>query len=105
MAQFCEKAIRQSLIDQLEAQNKTSNFFIDLANDYVAHWKIKKKLIADINKKGVRYETTNGNGYPVLKANESVASLQKETAIMLKLLNDLNLKEPIQVTDPNDGYC
>ena len=66
---------------------------------------MKKKLIADIRKKGLRYETVNGNGMTVGKANESVVNLQKTTATMLKILADLKLKEPIpEPENPTDGY-
>ena len=53
----------------------------------------------------MRYETVNGNGMTVEKANESVVNLQKTTATMLKILADLKLKEPIpKPENPTDGY-
>ena len=66
---------------------------------------MKKKLIADIKSKGLRYETVNGNGMTVEKANESVVNLQKTTVTMLKILADLKLKEPVpEPENPTDGY-
>lgn len=60
---------------------------------------------ADIKSKGLRYETVNGNGMTVEKANESVVNLQKTTATMLKILADLKLKEPVpEPENPTDGY-
>ena len=74
-------------------------------NDYIYYWSLKKKLIADIKSKGLRYETVNGNGMTVEKANESVVNLQKTTATMLKILADLKLKEPVpEPENPTDGY-
>lgn len=99
-----QKAMRESLLNQLRLQNKTSDFYTDLVNDYVDYWRIKKKLIADIKKKGVRYETVNGNGIEVEKPNESVTNLPKITAAMLKILSDLNLKEPIIESSMEDDY-
>lgn len=88
---------------QLRLQGKTTQFYEDLVNDYVSYWKLKKKLISDINKNGIRYKTVNGNGIETEKSNESVANLQKTTATMLKILSDLNLKEPIS-ENADDGY-
>lgn len=99
-----KKKITNSLMEQLELQNKTSDFYKDLVNDYVNYWALKKKLIADIRKKGIRYETVNGNGIKVEKPNESVTNLPKITAAMLKILNDLNLKEPISDSSLEDDY-
>ena len=99
-----KKEMRDSLLEQLRLQNKTSDFYEDLVNDYMDYWSLKKKLIADIRKKGLRYETVNGNGLTVEKPNESVNNLPKITAAMLKILNDLNLKEPLSDSSAEDDY-
>ncbi len=99
-----KKEVRGSLIEQLRLQNKTSDFYEDLVNDYMDYWSLKKKLIADIRKKGLRYETVNGNGLTVEKPNESVTNLPKITTAMLKILNDLNLKEPLSDSSLEDDY-
>lgn len=83
----------------------SAGFYKDLIDDYVYYWSLKKNLIADIKKKGLRYKTMNGNGITVDKPNESVVNLQKTTATMLKILTDLKLKEPISEPEqPTDGY-
>ena len=99
-----KKEMYTSLLEQLRLQNKTSDFYKDLVNDYMDYWVIKKKLITDIRKKGLRYETVNGNGIKVEKPNESVTNLPKITAAMLKILNDLNLKEPLSESSLEDDY-
>lgn len=82
-----------------------AEFYMDMIDDYVYYWSLKKKLITDIRAKGLRYETINGNGVTAEKANESVANLQKTTATMLKILADLKLKEPVpEPENPTDGY-
>ncbi|BFK24969.1 hypothetical protein [Blautia producta] len=100
-----EKQMRESLMDQLRLQGKTADFYTELANDYVYYWKLKKKLIADIKENGIRYKAVNGNGISVEKANESVMNLQKTTATMLKILNDLNLQQPMHGGDNEEDYC
>ena len=106
-----QKQVRESLLEQLRLQNKTSEFYGDLVNDYVKYWRLlisvislKNKLITDINKKGLRYKTVNGNGIEVEKPNESVTNLPKITTAMLKILNDLNLKEPLSESSAEDDY-
>ena len=99
-----QKEIKTSLMEQLKLQNKTGKFYEDLVNDYVEYWNLKKKLIADVKKKGIRYETFNGNGIKVEKANESIQNLQKTTVTMLKILNDLNLREPLLDNTSEDEY-
>lgn len=100
-----QKEIRESLVRQLERRGMNAEFYKDLIEDYVYYWSLKKKLIADIRRKGIRYETINGNGVSVEKANESVVNLQKTTATMLKILTNLKLKETIpEPENPADGY-
>lgn len=100
-----QKAMKESLIRQLELRGMKAEFYMDMIDDYVYYWSLKKKLITDIRAKGLRYETINGNGVTVEKANESVVNLQKTTATMLKILADLKLKEPVPEPESSmDGY-
>lgn len=100
-----QKEMKDSLVKQLELRGMNADFYKDLIDDYVYYWSLKKKLIADIRSKGIRYETINGNGVSVEKQNESVVNLQKTTATMLKILAELKLKEPIaEPENPTDGY-
>ena len=100
-----QKAMKESLIRQLELRGMKAEFYMDMIDDYVYYWSLKKKLITDIRAKGLRYETINGNGVTVEKANESVVNLQKTTATMLKILANLKLKEPVpEPENPTDGY-
>lgn len=100
-----QKDVKMSLARQLELRGMSAEFYMDLVNDYIYYWSLKKKLIADIKSKGLRYETVNGNGMTVEKANESVVNLQKTTATMLKILADMKLKEPVpEPENLADGY-
>lgn len=105
MRGLTQKEMRNSLVKQLELRGMNADFYKDLIDDYLYYWTLKKKLIADIRSKGIRYETINGNGVSVEKPNESVVNLQKTTATMLKILAELKLKEPIpEPENPTDGY-
>lgn len=96
--------MEESLNKQLKLQGKTSDFYKDLVQDYLYYWTLKKQLIKDIKEKGIRYSAVNGNGIKVEKPNESVVNLQKTTATMLKILSDLNLREPLHESDPENDY-
>lgn len=99
-----KKQIKESLLEQLKLQKKDASFYEDLVEDYLFYWDMKKKLIKDIKEKGVRYSAINGNGIQVEKANESIQNLQKTTVTMLKILTDLNLKEPLHNSNTEEGY-
>lgn len=99
-----KKQMEESLNKQLKLQGKTSDFYKDLVQDYLYYWSLKKQLIKDIKDKGIRYSAVNGNGIKVEKPNESVVNLQKTTATMLKILSDLNLREPLHESDPENDY-
>lgn len=99
-----EKRVKESLIEQLKLQSKTAQFYTNLVDDYMSYWRLKESLINDIDSKGIRYSCVNGNGITVEKPNESVQNLPKVTAAMLKILNDLNLKEPLIESSDEDDY-
>ena len=48
--------ILESLISQLEKKQADISCFLDLIDDYMALYDIKKKLKTDIKKRGVSYE-------------------------------------------------
>ena len=50
-----QKDVKMSLIRQLELRGMSAEFYMDLVNDYIYYWSLKKKLIADIKNKGLRY--------------------------------------------------
>lgn len=86
--------IKIDLENQLEKNNNFGKFYTDLVGDYMYFWDLKDKLQKDIKKKGLRYNTVNGNGKESEKDNASVVNLIKVNTQMLKILTDLNLKEP-----------
>lgn len=48
-----QKEMQNSLVKQLELRGMNADFYMDMVNDYVYYWSLKKKLIADIKKKGL----------------------------------------------------
>lgn len=92
--------IRDDLKKQLQASNKIGKHFEDMIQDYIFMVKLKEDLQHDIDIHGIRYESRTGNGYITDKPNESVGNLLKVNAQMLKILQDLELKEP---EEPEEG--
>ena len=90
-----EEKIRESLLDQLKAQNKVTDYCVDLIDTYMTHWRLKKELARDIEENGIRITVSTGNGHEKEMANPSISDLQKETSIMLQILDKLDLKTPV----------
>ncbi|HAB94180.1 MAG TPA: hypothetical protein DCF49_05385 [Lachnospiraceae bacterium] len=98
-----EEKIRKSLIDQLEAQNKVTDYCVDLVDTYMMHWRLKEQLNYDIAENGIRITVGTGNGHDKTIANPSVTDLQRETSIMLQILDKLDLKTPV-LSGGKDDY-
>ena len=86
--------IKEDLKDQLIDQNKLGHQYDDLLDHAVYLFELKDKLQNDINKNGIRIKTMTGNGYEKEDDNKSVDKLLKVSAQLMKVLNDLGLKEP-----------
>lgn len=97
-----EDKIRESLIDQLRAQNKVTDYCVDLVETYMTHWRLKETLARDIEKNGIRITVHTGNGHDKTIANPSTGDLQKETSIMLQILDKLGLRDPVLAGVDND---
>jgi chromosome segregation ATPase len=86
--------IREDLRTQLLNQSKLGKHFEDMVEDYIFFVRLKEDLQQDIRDNGLRYKSMTGNGYPTEKPNESVKNLKDINAQMLKILQELDLKEP-----------
>ena len=103
MASPSRKKIKEDLLNQLSSQGKYDAYNIDMVEDYMILYDLKKKLKKDIQDNGLRYSATNGNGFEVEKPNESIINFTKINTQMLKILNDLGLKEPSTEPGDDDG--
>ena len=97
-----KKEIKDDLLEQLEAQGKYQNYYLDLIEDYMKYYDLERKCQRDIKEKGLRYEVVSGNGFKSEKPNESVQNLMKITTTMLKILDELGLQNPINTSDNSD---
>ena len=97
-----EQNIRDSLIKQLAAQMKNTAYCEDLVDNYMDHWRLRKKLQEDIEESGLWVTVAGGNGFKAQKRNPSIRDAKDETAIMLQILDKLGLKEPVAGGSPDD---
>ena len=97
-----EEKVRKSLIDQLEAQNKVTDYCVDMVDTYMMHWRLKERLNQDIEDKGIRITVGTGNGHDKTIANPSVTDLKNETLVMLQILKSLDLQEPTLAGSKDD---
>lgn len=94
--------IKSDLLDQLEINGTTGEYYIDLVGDYMDMWVTKCLLVDDIQKRGVNVKYDNGGGQKGIKKNDSVEQRIKINAQMLKLLSELGIK-PSQADGDDDG--
>lgn len=87
-----ENEIKEDLLKQLDENENTAKYFIDLINDYLEIWNIKNNLIQDIKTRGVQIKYQNGQNQWGYKKNDSVSELIKYNAQMLNLLDKLGIK-------------
>ena len=84
--------ILDSLRSQLKKKNADISVFNDLIDDYMSLYGIKKKLVADIRKRGVSYEAESASGKAkIIKQNQSVKDLVAVNKQMLLILDKLGL--------------
>ena len=102
MQMTTEDKIRESLLDQLKAQNKVTDYCVDLVEMYMTHWRLKELLAEDIERHGLRIVVSTGNGHDKEIANPSVSDLQRETGTMLQILDKLDLKTPVLSASRDD---
>lgn len=97
-----KERIKEDLLNQLKILKKEDAFNLDMVEDYMTLYDLKEKLRKDIKSKGLRYKTTNGNGFKIEKPNESILNFPKINTQMLKILSDLGLTEPSSAEQDDD---
>ena len=97
-------SIREDLINQLELKGMHHSYYRDMVDQYCDYFEMKNDLMEDVKKKGVRVEVTSGNGFTTSKDNGSIMLSIKVTQTMLKILNDLGLREPVMSDVSEDDY-
>lgn len=95
--------ILKSLKEQLEKKEADISAFLDMLDDYMAFYDIKKRLKTDIRKRGVSYETQSASGKATItKQNQSVKDLVAVNRQMLMILDKLGLTTEETIKEEDD---
>lgn len=85
------KAIKASLIEQLERKGANVCVFSDLINDYIYYTKLEKEMQKDIKTKGLSYKAVSATGKEYIKDNPSVKNAIMYNKQRLDILAKLDL--------------
>lgn len=92
--------IRKDLIDQLgKRYGEVGKALIDQVDIYMSLCESARQLRQDIEKRGTKVEVINSRGMKNIKTNDSLIDLQKSSAQMIKIRQQLHLDEPAAETD------
>ncbi len=94
--------IKESLLDQLRAQNKDTAYYRDMVDRYMYHAKLAEEFAKDIEDRGRIVRMNTGNGYSKEIDNPSIMHLQKETALMMQMWDKMGLNNPVLAGSQDD---
>ena len=102
MKMATEDMIKESLLDQLKAQNKFTAYCVDLVETYMSFYRMKEGLEKDIEKSGIRTTVGTGNGHDKTIQNPSIEQSLKVANAMLAILKTLDLQQPTLAGSADD---
>lgn len=92
--------IRKDLIDQLgKRYSEVGKALMDQVDIYMTLCELARKLRQDIENRGTKVEVITSRGIKNIKTNDSLIDLQKTSAQMIKIRQQLHLDEPAAETD------
>jgi len=102
VAAISEKTIRESLIRQLEAQNRKTAYTLEKVEEYMTWYRIRRELAEDIKARGVKVKEPDSKGQIKVKTNGSVLDLVKATNAGNSILSLLGLQNPVAERSADD---
>lgn len=96
------KAIRASLLDQLERSGNDTPHFKDLVDDYMKMYEIKELAYQDVKERGTTVEWQNSETQWGYKKNDSVDQVLKTNQQMIKLLDKLGIEPDAVIEDDEE---
>ena len=98
------KAVKTSLLNQLEGKGTDIPALNNLVEDYMSFWDKKEELNDDLQKRGTVITEFNFKNEPVLKENPSLKSMIMVNKQMLAILKELRLTaDRVVTTEDDDG--
>ena|GEM_PF-4317757 len=104
MARVNQSAVRASMIEQLPLKDAERAVFVDQVDDYIELHKVKRRLIADIRKRGVVFTGKSSTGVEREMNNPSVKELLGVNRQMLAILQALGLTPNEAVADDDADH-
>lgn len=95
------KLIKKDLIQQLEDKEIDNEYYKDLVDDYIKLYRMKNKLAADIEERGVSVRWQNSETSFGYKKNDSIPEFVRVTSQMIKILKDLGLQPSEHEEEPD----
>lgn len=95
MARQTRKEVRDSLLEAMKMKGMESPYFLDLLEDYMDLWDMKRILRIDIKKRGPIIEWQNGANQKGLRKNDSVVEYPKISKRMTDILRQLGIDSPV----------
>lgn len=86
------KAIKNSMLEQLERSGNDTPYFKDLVDDYMKMYETKEMCSKDIEERGINIKSTGSQGQEIVKKNDSIDMMLKTNQQMIKLLDMMNIK-------------
>ncbi|MDT1957582.1 hypothetical protein [Carnobacterium divergens] len=86
-----KQRLKSALVNKLEQEKKTENYWYDLVYDYLTLWEIKEKLKIEIERNGVMIKVENGQQV-FRKRNDAIVELPKISKRMTDILEVLSIK-------------
>lgn len=86
------EAIKSDLLDQLDRNGTTGEYYKDLVNDYMSLWVTKCLAIQDVKQRGVNIKWQNGATQHGYRKNDSVDMQIRVNGQMLNLIRALGIE-------------
>ncbi len=102
MAQIKIADIKSSLIEQLEKKGADIDCYKDLVDAYIFYTKMERKMQADVQKKGLTYESISSTGKNYVKDNPSVKNAVYYNKQRLAILTQMGLNLKTVETETDD---
>lgn len=96
-----EKAVRESIIEQLEVKGIKTAALLSMVEEYMTFWKSARQLSADLKKNGAVIPYTTTSGCETTKPNPSLKELRDTNKQMIALAKHLEL-EPSKILSHED---
>jgi phage terminase small subunit len=102
MARLSKAAIKKSLLDQLDAQGKDTEYNRDLVEIYMTCLDSVRNCNRQIKAEGEIIESTNTKGFAIKKEHPALRVKERQLQRMTDIIRTLDLQNPIRQRTDED---